>query len=130
MSINAQWGNNEKTIIIVQFLNDWSWSEIIPVRESIVDMVESVPHIVDYIADFRETDRIPTGGLAVGRSIYNNRIRNEGACTVVGVSPILRMLYRTFITAYPIMKNELLFVPTMNLAYQTLAEIQDDRDNT
>lgn len=57
MPIIPKWEDNEKTIIYVQFIDDWSWSEFTPVREIIVEMLGSVSHMVDYIADFQEIGR-------------------------------------------------------------------------
>lgn len=129
MTIVPRWENNEKTIIYVQFSGDWSWEEFTPVRKTILEMIEAVPHIVDYIADFQDIDDIPTGALPIGRSIHKSCSRNEGVVLIVGLSPMLRMLYQSFTTAFPASKNEFIHVLTLDEAYQTIAELQENRNN-
>lgn len=127
MPIIPKWEDNEKTIIYVQFIDDWSWSEFTPVREIIVEMLGSVSHMVDYIADFQEVDHIPIGALAIGRSIHKSCIHNEGVAVIVGISPILRMLFQSFTAAYPASKKELVLVPTLDKANQAIIDIQQNR---
>jgi hypothetical protein len=129
MSIITRWENNEKTIISVQFANEWSWDEFAPIREAILEMQADIPHVVDYIADFCEVDDIPTGALAVGRSIHRSCTRNDGIMVLVGTSPMLRMLFQSFITAYPVNKNELVLVSTLDEAFQIITDIQQNRNN-
>ena len=129
MPIVSRWESNEKTIIYIQFVDEWSWSEFTPVRETIAEMLESVPHMVDYIADFREVDHIPSGALAVGRSIHKSCKHNEGVAVIVGDAPLLRTLFQSFMIAHPASKSHLILVSTLDEAYQTLAHIQQNRRN-
>lgn len=129
MPIIYRWGNNEKTIIYVQFIDDWSWEDIVPIRKAIVEMLASVPHTVDYIADFQEIDHIPIGALAVGRTIHKSCVHNEGVAVIVGLTPILRILFQSFIATYPASKSELALALTLDSAYQVITELQQNRSN-
>ena len=129
MPIISRWENNEKTIIYIQFSDEWSWDEFTFVRGTILNMIVDVSHIVDYIVDFQEVEDIPNGALTVGRSIHKSCSRNEGVALMVGLSPMLRMLYQSFTTAYPASKNEFLLVANLNDAYQMIADIQENRSN-
>jgi len=129
MPIVSRWENNDKTIIYVQFTNNWSWDEFAPVRKTILDMIDSVSHVVDYIVDFQAANDIPNGALAVGRSIHKSCSRNEGFAVLVGPSPQLRMLYQSFTIAFPASKSEIALVPTLEDAYQMIIDIQENRSN-
>jgi len=129
MPIIPQWENNDRTIMTVQFSGKWAWNEFSVVRTTILDMVDSIPHCVDYIINFEDEDDIPAGALAIGRSIHKSCSLNQGIIVIVGISPMLRMLYQSFTLAYPATIGNFILVATIDDAYETITEIQQYRNN-
>lgn len=128
MPIIPQWENNDKTIINVQFYDEWTWNEFALVRTTILNMLAHVSHYVDYIADFQNTNDIPIGALAIGRSIHKSCSHNQGIIVIVGVSPTLRILYQSLTLAYPATKSNFVLAPTLDEAHQIITEIQQNRN--
>ncbi len=128
MPIIPQWENNDKTIIRTQFKDEWTWNNFTLVRTTLLHMIESVPHIVDHIADFQDVEDIPNGALAIGRSIHKSCAHNQGIIVIVGSFPMLKMLYQSLTLAYPATKSNFVLASTSDEAHKIIAEIQQNRN--
>ena len=117
MPILISWEDNDKTIIQVCFTGDWTWADFPPIRLKSIEMLNSVDHVVDFIADFRDVTRVAKGAFSVGRSITNSRLKNEGIAVVVGTSPILRVLFHTFTNTYSATRNRYFYTSTLEEAH-------------
>jgi len=131
MTIIPKWDNDEKTIINISFHDTWTWEEHQICVTTGNEMLASVDYIVDFIIDFRDSSTIPPGALRVGRQLQMQALPNEGISVLVGTSPLLHALFRSFITLYPRVSLRYFVVNTLEEAYAKITEIQQKRqDNT
>lgn len=62
--IIAAWGNEERTILWVQFQHGWTWDDLYEAIETTYAMTETVNHNIDLLVDFRAGERVPQGAFA------------------------------------------------------------------
>lgn len=84
MSVMVTWDNNERTVIRYHFDGDWQWEEFKAAFRHAQEMLETVGHIVDVIADFQTSDCVPTETLARLAYVARNRPANLGNSVIVG----------------------------------------------
>lgn len=128
MPILISWENNEKTIIKTSFVGNWTWADFPIIRAQAIEMMKSVNHQVDFIGDLSETVRMPKGAFSVGRSIINNQQKNEGNAVIIGTSPIVRVLFHTFVNTYPAIRNQYFYATSLDEAHTIIKRIQQNRE--
>lgn len=93
MPIQAKWNNDEKTVLRYDFEGRWTWDEYFGVMAQITNMMKSVDHRVDAIANMKP-GIMPTSGSAMSsaRSALRKLPPNCGVVVVVTNSFISAML--------------------------------------
>jgi hypothetical protein len=87
MSITVTWDNATKTALRYEFAEKWYWDDFKKAFRQAQQMLASVGHIVDVIADFQNSGCVPTETLARLAYVAGNRPVNLGANIIVG-SPV------------------------------------------
>lgn len=64
MPVNISWGNEAKTYTLFEFVGKWTWDEYYQARARGIEMVNSVPHIVNLIVDYTQSGFFPQNMLS------------------------------------------------------------------
>jgi hypothetical protein len=78
MSVQANWYNNEKTIVQYDFEGKWTWDEFYPEYEKALKMEKEQAHRVDVVLDFRKSLGIPSNALTHLKNITDHQPENIG----------------------------------------------------
>ncbi len=87
MSITVTWDNEARTALRYDFAENWQWDDFKKAFRQAQQMLASVGHIVDVIADFHNSGCVPTETLARLAYVAGNRPANLGSNVIVG-SPV------------------------------------------
>jgi hypothetical protein len=87
MSITVTWDNAAKTALRYEFAGKWEWDDFSKAFRQAQQMLASVGHMVDVIADFQNSGCVPTETLARLAYVAGNRPPNLGSSIIVG-SPV------------------------------------------
>jgi hypothetical protein len=87
MSITVTWDNDIQTVLRYDFGANWQWDDFKKAFRQAQQMLASVGHIVDVIADFQNSACVPTETLARLAYVSGKRPPNLGSSIIVG-SPV------------------------------------------
>lgn len=130
MAIVTRWDNKKKTIILLEFESEWSWTDLEEAVQKTDTLIGSVEHYVDLIIDLEGT-AIPKDFLNGAKSLLDSGEArpNEGARIVVGASSIIRtgyqLIQKTFNTVVD--GREILFAPNLSDARAIIYSLSIDR---
>jgi hypothetical protein len=121
MTIQVEWANPEKTIILQTLAPTWTWDEFFEASRKEMAMMDEVDHVVDIIADGRHTT-LPSGALAqmqkiVASSATQNH-RNGGMYIVVGVSRFIQVFVQVYRDVFPGHGSKIVLARTLDEAFQ------------
>ncbi len=85
MGIQTLWDDDEKTIVRYEYSPGWTWDDFFIAVEQGKKLTLSVPHRVDYIANFNGTSS-PQGGSAMGNTKIAIRNRAPNGHMIVTVN--------------------------------------------
>jgi hypothetical protein len=96
MAITVEWDDADKTILRNDYTGAWTWDEYIEAGRQNNELVASVPHRVDIIANMRE-GTMPRGGsaIAISTRVIRSAPPNRGIIVVV-INPLLKALVSVF----------------------------------
>jgi hypothetical protein len=123
VGIAVQWDNAEKTVILVTFEPEWTWRDVQDIDAQSVILYDSVGHLVDIIADVRNSRMILTGILSYVRSLLTTNWHPlTGIAVVVGVSPSVRALFdaAALVARKPL--ERIIFVQTLEEAREMIQQ--------
>lgn len=101
-NLTTEWDNDEKTIMRVTYHAGWSWDDLeanLPVE---AQMLDSVDHRVDVIADFRGT-QLPPGAISRLPKIAQSppyTHPNSGAMVMVGSPAFMKEVVAVYKRVY------------------------------
>ena len=97
MAIQTQWDDDQKQVIRVEIEGRWSWDELQSALERTIEMMDSVPHKVDFIIDVSRSSLIPRGATQAAQSVATPEThRNEGVKVIVGANALMRIAYEAY----------------------------------
>lgn len=121
MAIEIKWDNQKHTIIYVTFPEEWTWDEYSAIDSITEPMLNSVAHKVYYIADLRQTQRVPKGlRLDVAREILEFRHENSDLLVIVGMNTMIRALLDIVLMALGKVRTRIMIVDSMDEAYECI----------
>jgi hypothetical protein len=130
MAIVTRWDNKKKTIILLEFESEWTWSELETAVQKADELIGSVEHFVDLIIDL-EGASIPRDVLTGAKNLLaSGEARpNEGARVVVGANGALRTIYQTIQKTFNngVEEREVLFAPSLSDARAIIRGLALDR---
>jgi hypothetical protein len=102
MPITVEWENEEKTIVHVRYKGRWTWAEFMEhAGREAAEMMKTVPHRVDVLADYFESGPLPLGGaMTQARGAIKQWPENWGILVVVSDNSIINSLVNVFHTTF------------------------------
>jgi hypothetical protein len=96
MSIQVEWDNEAKTIVLWTFDGRWTWGEYDEALDQALKLLSSVKHPVDFLYDVRHMSIIPADVITRFKAKYLAIPKDARLFLVVGVDPYLQLLWDTF----------------------------------
>jgi hypothetical protein len=122
MSIHVNWYDRSQTIIHIELVDAWDWTDYHQVILDCVDMLHSVPHQVNFIGDIRQSDPLPGGALQEVRRSLPRLPHNWGITAVVPHTLFLQTVLLTFQRIYPNYAHRFFLSHTIEEALAQFAE--------
>ncbi len=117
MPITIDWGNPEKTYILEQFEQSWTWEEYLALDPVENEMMDSVDHKVHIIADARGARLPDHGALTYFPKIVEGAVTgshpNAGLYIIVGASRIIQTFAEIYQRVYTGHGQKVRLVKTM-----------------
>jgi hypothetical protein len=121
MDIPVVWENDEKTILRFDERVPWTWAEFDQAVDRLVTMMRSVNHTVHILVFSPE--RFPSGfPLVHFQRVVLLLPPNTGLIVLLNNTPFQRRLNHILMTIFPGLKKQLVFVDTVEEAYQAFTE--------
>jgi hypothetical protein len=124
MSIKVTWDNAERTIICFDFEGRWDWDELYAASDQATEMLDSVDHMVDFIMDIRETQKIPKDFMSHAERIASGSHPRRGMMVVVGANRLLRTVGSGLRRLFPDATRNLVFAADLEEAEEIIADQQ------
>jgi hypothetical protein len=97
MAIETQWDDEQEQRIRVDVEGRWTWDELHSALERTIEMMDRVPHKVDFIIDVSRSRFIPGGAAQAADNVATSEThRNEGMKVVVGANALIRIAYEAY----------------------------------
>jgi hypothetical protein len=131
MSLNVEWDDEEKTIILVTQSGGFAWDEWETVGRELEAMIDSVDHRVDVITDISDLV-VPKDTLAnfpKAARMPSLTHPSVGLTVFSGGSRFVQTLANLFDKVYR-PGEKLVFVSTLEEAYEVIAEHRQARDKS
>lgn len=119
MAIQVSWVNDRHTALHVELVGDWTWDDLRGAISTVSELLETVPHSVHTLYDFRHSAAIPPHALTHARNLMKPRIHpNAGTVLIVGGGVPLRALYDVFsgLIAFRLANRRVVLVDTLEEA--------------
>ncbi|MBI1257227.1 MAG: hypothetical protein GC204_07125 [Chloroflexi bacterium] len=128
MNLQVEWDNPEKTIIRITYTERWTWSDFYEANAAAIAMMNSVPHTVHFLADFRQSRSLPLGGaITHARSALSNMPDNWGLLVIVSTSTLIQRMVTIFQTAFGgKMGLKTCCVTSIDAAYRLIAQPESE----
>ena len=130
MAIITRWDNKKKTVVLLEFESEWSWTELEAAVQKADSLIGSVEHYVDLIIDLEGTS-IPKDILNAAKTLLaSGEARpNEGSRVVVGANGAMKTIYQTIqkTLSAPTEGREILFAPSITDARAIIRGLAMDR---
>lgn len=130
MAIITRWDNKKKTVVLLEFESEWSWTELEEAVQKADALIGSVEHFVDLIIDLEGTS-IPKDILNAAKTLLSSGEArpNEGARVVVGANGAMRTIYQTIQKTLnnAVEGREILFAPNISDARAIIRGLSMDR---
>lgn len=96
MSVQVEWDNEARTIILWTFVGRWTWGEYDEAREQAIAMIQTGDQPVDFLYDVRQMSIIPADLITRFKARYLDRPKSARLYLVVGTDEYLQILWNTF----------------------------------
>jgi hypothetical protein len=121
MRIPVVWENDDKTVVRFDERGSWTWAEFDEAVDRIVALIRSVPHRVNIIV--LSPERFPSGfPLVHFQRVVLLLPHNTGKIVLINNSPFQRRLNNILMTIFPALKKQVVFVDSVDEAYEVLTE--------
>jgi hypothetical protein len=120
MSVTIKWDNEERTALRYTFTGCWQWQEFQETFGQAQQMLRSVRHAVDVIADFHESSCAPTEVLARLAYVGNCPPKNLRRSVIVGTKAFAMTSFAVFSAFYTQQARACQFAYTLDRARSLL----------
>ncbi len=131
MKIHLRWLDRDHRIILQTFEQGWSWADFTEASRLEKQMMDTVDHLVDIVADGRKV-QIPDHALSAMPDIRSNSATlnhpNGGRYILVGVNRMVRTFVEVYMTVFKQHSAKVIFASTFEEAYEMLGLSPDDMD--
>lgn len=128
MAIDIKWGNKEKTYVYARFHPRWTWKDNANTRKLYVEMMKTVPHRVDIIADFTGVSTLPANMFVNIRKLINDKLPNEGYFIMLGTGSFIQNMYQIIVKIIPKIVQQYIIVDTLDKAFEIVASGRSDEE--
>ena len=121
MPTRVYWDNEEKTIIVREMTDKWTWKDYGQAIQQVHEKLGEVSHTVDIIVDCRETSDLPSGALrnlSTSNKVYP---QNVGQQVIVATSYFIELFAKMLRDYMPEKQHMFTYVHTMEEAYRHIA---------
>ena len=123
MPVYALWDNDAKTILRFDFIGKWDWTQYSEALHTAIEMLATVPHMVDVIPNFAESGPLPANTLShFARSSRESTIET-GHTVVVTNAKFVEFLINSFSKLYGRPGKKTLSASSLEEARQLLASL-------
>ncbi len=120
MSITITWDNEERTTLGYTFADYWEWKEFQEAFGQAQQMLQSIRHSVDVIADFHESGCVPTEALAWLAYVGNCPPKNLRRNVIVGTKAFAMTSFAVLSAFYAQQARSYQFAYTLDRARSLL----------
>jgi len=121
MPIEVNWFNDSRSVIYMRVSDPWTWDDFFAASRQASTLAQSVSHEVSYMADFTYAKQFPRGlSLQRVRAILDFKQSNSGVLVSFGVSPFMRVMLNTVLTAVGRVRANAVIVDTLEDALQVV----------
>jgi hypothetical protein len=123
MKCQLRWGNEAKTIILMELQAGWEWLDIYTAADGYLAMMNAVPHRVSLIIYSTEQPiRVPPNALANMRLLMAFTHPREDKMVIVGDVPVIRPILQTIKHVFGLRRvvENVEFADTLDEAYARL----------
>jgi hypothetical protein len=113
MSVSMNWDNPAKTILKITFTGEATQEDFITAFNNQITYLDSVPHNVCVLADFREITRMQNI-LGASGAMSGKTFTNLAGLVVVGTNPILKAVINVWSKLY----RKMTMVSTLEEAHE------------
>ena len=130
MAIVTRWDNKKKTVVLLEFESEWSWTDLEDAILKADELIGSVEHFVDLIIDL-EGAAIPRDIMSGAKNLLatGDARPTDGSRVVVGANGALRTIYQTIQKTFnsDMQDREVLFASTLADARAIIRGLALDR---
>lgn len=120
MPITVQWDNIEKTVIRWVFSGIWTWDDFAAAQPTCRDLLRSVSHAVDVIADMCDTASLPPDSFARYRQFERVTLPNRDRVVLVTTNQFIRTMAKAFNQMFPNQPTHFILTASLNEARELL----------
>lgn len=122
MAIELIWHDEAKSIICENYQGQWTWEDYFAMSAALVEMMKSVDHRVDIVANMKE-GTMPRSGASMtfAKKAMTSLPPNWGRMVIV-TNPFIRALTSIFKKFDSQLGSKILTADTVEKAYQVIAE--------
>lgn len=128
MAIELYWDNDERTIMLCEFRDPWTWDDLFGMLNKVKKVTDNSPVTVGAILDVSQGFKLPGGALfspatfEKAKQIFKMGEGGSGPVVVVGASPFIKTVYNAAKTIDKNALNHFSFVQTVDQARTLLNE--------
>lgn len=135
MSIKVSWDDeDQKKIIRWEFPEEWVWNDFYSALQHSRALTREVKYVVDVLVDMRHAEKLPKNVLTQTQVTLQTSPLNVGVVVVVGVNPLVRAAFNSFMRLYRGAVNsrsrEIVIVSMEHKAYEIIEEHRTKREET
>lgn len=119
--LKLEWGDESRRYVYTRFPPEWTWQEFHANRLHYEEMLSSVSHRVDFVANLTDTVSMPGNMIANVVTVFNKRLVNEGSVIVIDAVQIIQVTYNMFASILPSVRHNVIFVANMEEALELVA---------
>ncbi len=100
MPIEVNWFNDSQSVVYLAVSDPWTWDDFFSASRQAALLTQQVQQEVCFLADFTHSKQFPRGiSLHRIRTILDFKHRNSGVLVSFGVSPFMRVMLNTVLSA-------------------------------
>lgn len=122
MSVYAIWDNAQHTVIRYEFDGRWTWDEFYMVLEQVKGMLDTVPHMVDFIMN-STSDYVPPSFITHFGKIWQEVHPRAGTVLIVSSSGFAKAMYGVVHRLYPAFAGRNVLVPSVEAARGMIGQV-------
>jgi hypothetical protein len=124
MPYQLRWYNDQHTAILRTLLPGWTWDDYEKSYLEAFDMIKTVKHTVDLVADYEDSPEAPPsegGMMSEFSKVWSERPKNLGLFILVGAGDFHKSMAEVFLKTFADSSDSVRFVTSRVEADEILA---------